>query len=348
MNEKTEQPTQKKLRDARKKGQVAKSKEVVSAATLVLVFGLMMALMSIMLDELREMILKPPEVFALEFEQAANAVLDEVLRISLLILAPFIAGVALMAIVANAGQIGLLFAAESIKPKLDNLNPAKGIKKIFGKKNLVEFLKSTVKIVFLSVLLFLVIRGSLADLVKIPSCGITCVPPVLGKLLVQVIQYTIAAYVIVAAADFAFEKYQFTEEQKMTKDEVKREFKESEGDPHVKGHRKQFAQELIQSDSDDRVRKSSAVVTNPIHYAVAIDYRQGETPLPIVRAKGQNITAQRMVQVAQQAGVPVLQNVPVARGLFDGGEIDQYIPSDMIEAVAEVLRFVQELEDERR
>jgi len=345
MNEKTEQPTPKKLRDARKKGQVAKSKEVSSAATLVVVFGLMIALMAGIVQSLQTMILAPTRVYDLQFEQAASAVLDEVLQTPLYILAPFIGGVAVIGILANAGQFGLLFSPSSIQPKLSNVDPAAALKKMVSKKNLFEFLKSALKIAFLSLLLFILIRSSIHDLVKLPSCTIVCVPAVLEQLLIRVIQYTVAAFVIVAAADFAYQKWSFTEEMKMTKDEVKREYKESEGDPHIKGKRKQFAQELVQADSDERVRKSSVVVTNPTHIAVALDYRPGATPLPIVRLIGEGFRAKRMVDVAKQNDIPVMQNVPVARGLREDANVDQYIPSDMIEAVAEILRFVEELKE---
>ena len=348
MSDKTEQPTPKKLRDARKKGQVAKSKEVVSAALLVVIFGLMIAFMGAVLTELGDMILAPATVYDLEFEQAASALLDEVLWTMFLVLVPFIAATALVGILGNVAQVGLLFSSTSVQPKLSNLNPGAAVKKIFSKNNLVEFLKSVVKIGFLSLLLFLVVRNAIGELVQLPACTVDCVPAILGVLLIRVMQYTIAAFVLVAAADYAWQKYSFIQQHKMTKDEVKREYKESEGDPHVKGARRQFAAELVQQQSDERVKRSSVVVTNPTHIAVALEYTRGKTPLPLVRQTGEGIRARRMVQIAKRHAVPVMQNVPVARGIFENGNIDQYIPSDMVQAVAEVMRFVQELNREPR
>lgn len=157
---------------------------------------------------------------------------------------------------------------------------------------------------------------------------------------------TVAAFVVIAAADFVFQKWKFTKDQKMSKEEVKKEYKESEGDPHIKGKRKQFAQELVQSNQEAAVRKSKVVVTNPIHLAIALDYRKGETPLPIIRAMGQNLQAKRIVQIAEEEGIPVMQNVPLAHGLFEDGKVNQYIPVDLMQEVAEVLRYVFESESE--
>lgn len=344
MSEKTEQPTPKKLRDVRKKGQVAKSKEVASAALITTAFMLLFALMPTFVEELSGMILFPSRFYETEFELAANVVSDHVIRTALLIFGPIVAAVALVGIISNIAQFGVLMSAEAIKPKLSNLNPGAAVKRVFGKKNLVEFLKSAIKIAFLSILLLIVIRNSLADLVKLPHCGLECLPVILGKLLWQVVIYTVAAFVIIAGADFAYQKWQFLSENKMTKDEVKREYKESEGDPHIKGKRRQFAQELTQASSDEKVRKSTVVVTNPTHIAVALDYRENETPLPVVAAMGQDLRARRIIQVAQQAGVPIMQNVPLARGLYETATVNQYIPSDLIEPVVEVLKWVRDLE----
>jgi len=348
MSDKTEPPTHKKLQDARKKGQVAKSKEVSSAALIAASFGVLFAFMPHFVGEIQRMILVPSRFYDAEFELAANAVLSEVLLTSLLVIAPILAIVVVVAIVSNMAQVGMLFTSEPLKPKLSNLNPGHGIKKMFGMKNLVEFLKSAFKIAFLALLLFIVIRAGLQDLVKVPHCGVTCIPTVLGSLLFQVMIYTVAAFVIIAAADFVYQKAHFMKEQRMSKEEVKKEYKEMEGDPHIKGKRKQFHQELLQSDTDQAVRSSKVVVTNPTHIAVALDYREGETPLPLITAMGKGLQAKRIVKIAQEAGIPIMQNVPVARGLVENGRLNQYIPADMIEAVAEVLIWVRELEEERK
>ena len=347
MSDKTEPPTQKKLRDARKKGQVIKSKEVSSAALLATVFFAVSAFMPTYIDEIHKMILVPTAFYEAEFEYSANAVMMAVVQSALLIFGPIVAMVAVVGVVANMAQVGMLFSAESLKPKLSNLNPASGLKKIFALKNLIEFIKSLFKIAFLSILIFLVIRSSIRELVKIPHCGFDCILPVASTLFFQIMIYTVATFIVLAAADYVFQRWQFMKDQKMSKDEVKKEYKESEGDPHIKGKRKQFAQELVQANQEAGVRRSKVVVTNPIHLAIALDYRQGETPLPIITAMGKNLQAKRIVQIAEEEGIPVMQNVPLAHSLFETGKANEYIPSDLIADVAEVLRWVMELERER-
>ncbi|MEM6546623.1 MAG: type III secretion system export apparatus subunit SctU [Pseudomonadota bacterium] len=348
MNDKTEPPSQKKLRDARKKGQVVKSKEISSAAQLTVALAMLFAFMPHYVSEVQRMILLPSAFYEAEFGFAANAVMEDVTQIAFSIFAPIVIVVAVVGAVANLAQFGLLFSTESLKPKLSNLSPASGIKKIIALKNLIEFLKSTIKIVFLSLLIYLVIRDLVHEVVKIPHCGVQCIPSILGAIFIRIMIYTIAAFVIIAAADYLFQRMQFMKEQKMTKDEVKREYKESEGDPHIKGKRKQMAQEIAMSDTEEKVKNSKVVVTNPIHLAIALDYRKGETPLPIIRAMGADLQAKRIVQLAEKHGVPIMQNVPLAHGLFDTGDVGQYIPTDLMKEVAEVLRWVMQFEAERQ
>lgn len=344
MSDKTEEPTPKKLRDARKKGQAAKSKDAAAAVQMTVIFAVLLGVMGTSLAKLSEMITFPTKFYEAEFKGAVDAVMHQTFNISASILTPIIASAFAAAVIGNVAQTGFMVSQEALKPKFDSLNPANSVKKIFGMSNLIEFLKSAIKIAFLSLLLYLIIKNSLNDLVKIPACGLNCIMPLLSHLIVQVFLYTIVAFILVAGADFAFQKWEFNKQQKMTKEEVKQEYKESEGDPHIKGQRKQLHKELLQSQAEDRTRDSKVVVTNPIHLAVALDYREGETPLPIIAAMGEGGYAKRIVQIAKDEGIPIMQNIPVARGLFEKGNIEQYIPSDMIESVAEVLRYVQDLE----
>ena len=345
MAEKTEQPSPKKLRDARKKGQVASSKEVASAALILAIFALLWGMSGYYLSKFEEMILLPTTYLGSDFEYSLEQVVNGMLLLMAYLIAPLLAVVVLVAVLAYTAQFGILFALQSLKPDIKKLNPMSGIKKIFSIKNLIEFLKSIIKIVFLSILLFLVIRNSLDDLLKIPDCGLECIPLVLGTLLKHLIINAAFAFIIIAAADFAIQKFQHTKSLKMTKDEVKREFKESEGNPEIKGKRRQLHQELMSQQTTNAVKNSTVVVTNPTHIAIALEYKDGATPLPIIRAKGENLNAKRIIEVAKENGIPIMENVPLARALNERSEIDQYIPSDLIEAVAEVLRWVQQLED---
>lgn len=346
MAEKTEQPSPKKLRDARKKGQVASSKEIASAALILAIFTFLWAMSGFYLVKFQEMILLPIQYYSTDFKSSLEQEMNGLLLIMAQLIVPVLVLVILIAVMAYIAQFGILFALESLKPDLKKLNPMQGIKKIFSLKNLIEFLKSIIKIVFLSILLFLVIRNNLDNLIKIPDCGLKCIPLVLGALMGQLIISSAFAFIVIAAADFSFQKFQHIKQLKMTKDEVRREYKEMEGNPEIKSKRRHLHQEMMSQQVVNSVKRSTVVVTNPTRIAIALEYRDGETPLPIIRAKGENLNAKRIIEIARENGIPIMENVPLARTLHEESSIDQYIPADLIEAVAEVLRWVEQLKNQ--
>ncbi|MDQ5908186.1 MAG: Flagellar biosynthetic protein FlhB [Pseudomonadota bacterium] len=349
MSEKTEQPTPKKLRDARNKGQVASSKDLVSGVIMITLFSFLWISSDFYYHQFKELILLPTLFIGpgFDFGYGLQEVLNGILIIMIKMILPPLGLVVIVAIAAHMFQFGLLLAFESLKPDLNKLNPLEGIKKIFAMKNLIELLKSVLKIAFLTILLYYVIRNNLADLLKTPECGLRCVPLVLGAVMKDLVVNTAFALIVIAGADFAFQKFQFIKQLKMSKDEIKQEYKEMEGDPHIKSKRKHLHQEMLSQNMTNSVKKSTVVVTNPTRIAIALEYREGETPLPIVRAKGQNLIAKRIIEIAQQEGIPIMENVPLARALHEQASVDQYIPSDLIQAVAEVLRWVAQLQNQR-
>lgn len=341
--EKTELPTPKKLRDARNKGQVANSKDVGSTALLVALFVYFLAAWDWMFQILQEMLVLPAEFYNQPFGDALHSVLDGVVGRMLQLLLPLLGLMMAIGVAANFFQVGALLVFEPVKPDLSKLNPVSKLKQMFSMKNFMEFVKSTFKVIFLSVLIYLVIREAIPSLMMIPYSGLPGVMSILKAVMFQVAIYTSLAYGVIAVFDFAFQKYQHAKGLMMSKDEVKREFKEMEGDPTIKGKRKQLHREMVMSDTVEKVKKSTVLVTNPTHYAVAIQYEQGETPLPLVLAKGEGLLAKRMIEVAKREGIPIMQNVPLARSLYADGDVNQYIPKQFIEPVAEVLRWVQQL-----
>lgn len=349
MSEKTEQPTPKKLRDARNKGQVASSKDLVSGAVMIALFAFLWIASGFYYSQFKELILLPTMFIGpgFDFGYGLQQALNGLLIIMIKMIAPPLALVAIVVIAAHMFQFGLLLAFESLKPDLKKLNPFEGIKKIISLKNLIELLKSILKISFLAILLYSVIRNNLGDLLKMPECGLRCVPLMLGAVMKDLVVNTMFALVVIAGADFAFQKFQFIKQLKMSKDEVKQEYKEMEGDPHIKSKRRHLHQEMLSQNMANSVKKSTVVVTNPTRIAIALEYREGETPLPIVRAKGENLLAKRIIEIAQQEGIPIMENVPLARALHEQAVVDQYIPADLIQAVAEVLRWVAQLEKQR-
>ncbi|MDR1595612.1 MAG: type III secretion system export apparatus subunit SctU [Puniceicoccales bacterium] len=346
--EKTEMPTPKRLRDARKKGQVSKSTDVNSTAILIGIFSYIGAGWGRHMEILSDMVALPVAYMAEDFKMSYPNVLVGVFLHILKIVLPAIGICMLMAIVANCAQIGFLLTFEPIKPDIKKINPAEKLKQIFSKKNLFEFLKSSLKITFLGILIYKVIKNVIRDLLLLPFCGLHGIIDILGPIMRRFAYNVIFAYVVVACIDFVFQKRNFMSKMKMSKDEIKREYKESEGDPHIKGKRKQLHREMVEQDAPRKTKQASALVTNPEHIAVAIyyDFKNQGTSLPIILASGQGAIAEEMIRVARENGIPIMRNVPLAHALLDVGEVMTFIPTELIEPVAEVLRWVYEMKEQ--
>ena len=211
-------------------------------------------------------------------------------------------------------------------------------------KNLFELVKNLIKVTVLGGVVYMVLRDYLPMLFSMPESGIGAMWKVTGTAVNDLVLIAAGAFCIIAALDYLYQRYKYNQNHMMSKDEVKREYKESEGDPHIKSKRKQLHKEMLAQNSLDNVRKAKVLVTNPTHYAVALDYEKDRTPLPVVLAKGEGYLAQRMMEVAKQEGIPIMRNVPLARALYRDGTENAYIPQDLIGPVAEVLRWVQSLE----
>ncbi len=343
--EKTEQPTPKKERDARQKGQVARSQEVVTTISL---FGVLLTMWALGSDTWARLISLMDIVAGLAAtgdSTALSAGLSAVYSQSIAILMPILGVTILLAIAGNYIQVGSLFSFETITPKLEKISIIKGVKRIFSMKQVVEMLKSIFKIVFLSTLLYFVVKNAIGPYMVAINCEMICISNVTVAVLWQVMVLTALAFVIVAGLDFMYQRHSHTKSLMMSKDEVKREYKESEGDPIVKGARKQLAQEMIMGDVKKQVPKASAVVVNPTHFAVAIRYQEGQTPLPIIVAKGRDHLAYEIRAEAELAGVPIFRNVSLARQLFADCDVDDYVPDELFGIVAEILAWVQRNEE---
>ena len=343
--EKTEQPTPKKLRDARKKGQVAKSKEVSGTFGLIAVLSLLWYMSDTIISTIIDMVVLPTTVYNEPFAQALKVVAHGLLEKTMTLLLPLIAVAAFAAILGNIMQFGFLIAGESVKPDIKKINPVEGFKKIFALKNLVEFFKSIFKIVFLSFVVYYVIYSSLVDMVNIPHCGRDCIMPVAGHLIKKLLLYAIVAFMVIAVLDYLFERYNFMKQNRMTKDEVKREHKESEGSPEIKVKRRELHQEIL--NQAENTGKSDVVIKNPTHLAIGLRYRQGQTPLPMVTVKGRGGHARFIIKIAEKEGIPVLENVPLAHALFHLN-ITDFIPGELVEPVAEVFRWVQDIKEQEQ
>ena len=203
-------------------------------------------------------------------------------------------------------------------------------------------MKSIIKVTLLTTLIVFVLYINLNNLMQIPYCNEHCIFPILEKLLREILFFFFLGVIIIAIADFFFEKSQYVKELMMTKDEVKREHKEMEGDPQIKSKRKQIHREMNNSENTpDSVKKSNVVVTNPTHLAIGLYYEKDKTPLPIITCKGKEKQAEQIKKYAEEFGIPVLQKVPLARALMSKGKEHDYIPSELIQPVAEVILWLE-------
>lgn len=347
MSEKTEPPSQKKIRDARQRGEVAKSKDFTQTALVVALFGYFLASGKQLFEDMGRIMLMPMNFIATDFRTAASMLFEQILLQAVWLLLPTLLIVIALGIFCEAVQTGMNISFEALKPSAKKINPIANAKNMVSAKNLVEFLKSTLKILALSAILYNLILDSIPTLLGLAWGDVAGLGLVMGQLVKTMIVYTATAYTVIALADLAWQRHSYTKGLMMSKDEVKQEYKGMEGDPHIKGQRKQLHMEMMQNDAVNSSRKASVVVTNPTHLAIALRYDEETTPLPVVLAKGEGALAERMIEAAREAGVPVMQNIPLARALYEQAQLDQYIPSDLIEPVATVLRLVRELADER-
>ncbi|MEJ1965590.1 MAG: type III secretion system export apparatus subunit SctU [Gammaproteobacteria bacterium] len=345
--EKTEQPTHKKLRDARRKGQVAHSKDFTQTALILALFGYLIAAGPGLARGLAELLVMPMDLLQYPFRTALEILVGQMLRNAVLLMLPFLGIVLGIGILAETLQVGILFSFEAIKPSGKKLNVAANAKNMFSKKSLVEFLKNCLKVGFLGALLYVIVRKELAHMLDLPHAGVAGVGVAIVDLLKVLIVNVAVVYLVLGLADLLYQRFAYKKQLMMSKDEVKREYKEAEGDPHIKGARRHLHQELLQSGMVEKTRKASVVVTNPTHVAVALYYDDEETPLPVVLAKGTDLVAQRIIQIAREEGIPVMQNIPLARALNERAQIDQYVPSELLEPIAEVLRLVRQLAAQR-
>lgn len=345
--EKTEQPTPKRLRDSRQKGQVSRSQDVTTGALMAATFATVAISWEWFLRETKEMILLPTAFYTQPFPQAFEAVAYGVLTKALVLSLPVVLVGFLAGFVASFAQVGPLLSFEPVKPELKKLNPIEKAKQIFAAKNFVEFLKSALKVLVIGLIVTLIVRSSIDGLTRLPYGGESALLASIAPLMKALAINVTLCYIAIAGFDYFFQRFQHIKQLKMSKDEVKREYKESEGDPLIKGKRKQLHQELIAGNQVQRTRQASVVVTNPTHLAVAIHYDEKDNALPKVLAKGEDHVARRMIEAAREEGIPVMQNIPLARALYADVAVDRYIPSELIEPMAEVLRWVKEYREQR-
>jgi flagellar biosynthesis protein FlhB len=344
--EKTEEPTPQKLKQARDKGQISKSQDAVQALCFVGVFSVLGLTIGSLSDQLMELLVSNFDAATRQGDLSTVVeVTEDAIWSTLKYSMPAAGAAFVFALFANYMQVGFIFTAHPLKPDIKKINPVTGLKNMFNKKKLVELIKQVVKFSLVSWVTYGAIRDSVRDVVLSARMDLGSAMQVGGNIIFNISVRVAALFAIVAAIDFFWQRHAFKKDMMMSKYDIKQEFKQSEGDPQMKAERKALAEELIMHGSIENVSNADAVITNPAHIAIAIRYDNEKDGAPKIVAKGLRKNAEKIKEIAKEAGVPILRNVPLAQAL-NKLDMDEEIPEELFEAVAEVLNFVYELKQE--
>ncbi len=341
--EKTEEPTGKKLSDARDKGQVAKSQELNAAFILFVGFWAMKVLGSFTYREIADY---TTYIFGhLNTTVDTETVMRLFLGIVMVLLKtsfPIMVAIMLVGLAINLVQVGWHFTTQPLEFDLSKLNPINGFGKIFSKRSLMELVKSLFKILIIGLFLYENMKDELLHMPKLIYLDLAASMTLIADLIFMMAFKICAIFFVLAILDYMYQKWEHHENLKMTKQEVKEEFKQMEGDPQIKGKIKQKQREMAMSRMMREVPQADVIVTNPTHFAVALKYADGMRA-PMVVAKGQDLVALRIKDVARETGVVIVENKPLARALYASVEIGGTVPPELYKAVAEVLAYVYHL-----
>lgn len=347
MAEKTEKATPKKLRDARQKGQVAKSQDFSSAFTFVVSIASVLILADQIYERLSSYMITMFELAKHpgEFSSNVGAFCIQAIVVIAHCSFPTLVLTLIVGVFVNFIIVGPLFSLEVIIPKIDKLNPINNLKNLFKMKTLFELLKSLFKITGAIVIVYYTMKQAVPEIlgsVNYPIIGIlTIFSSFLFKLIIRIGIF----YTIVAIADLVYQRRNFANEMKMEKFEVKQEYKDTEGDPHIKSRRRQTAHEIAYQEGPRSVKRAKTVITNPTHIAVALEYDEAIHHAPKILTMGQGIIAEKIISAAIDNHIPIMRNVTLAQTLYSTGKVGQFIPEGAYQAVAEILRWLKGLEE---
>lgn len=347
MSDKTEEPTPKKKKDARKQGNIAKSAEVNKAMTFIAILVVIYMMSGSIISELQGFIVN---ILSGDFSMTMN---DNTIRILMFkvmmsfmkIVLPISLIIMVFGILGSLIQTGLFFSMESLKPKFSKLNPLTGLKNMFSMKAIVNLIKSMVVICIMIYLGYSFMSKNFEGIIKSGDIYLPYMFNIVLDLIKSILTSITLAVAVVAVLDYGYEKFSHKKGLKMTKQEVKEEYKQMEGDPHIKGKIKQKQRQMANQRMMQAVPSSTVIVTNPTHISIAIRYEQGKDTTPIVVAKGADEVAFRIREIAKSHEIPIIENVPLARLIYKEVDIDQEIPEEMYKAVAEVLVAVYKIKN---
>ncbi|MFM7389374.1 MAG: flagellar biosynthesis protein FlhB [Vampirovibrionales bacterium] len=336
-----------KLRQLREQGQVIKSRDLSQGVLLTVVFTLLINLMPMIWDVLKQMFIAFFDLIPNKTIAQAGWPLLLMHAVKGLIIGcgPFLLVAALTAILADIGQVGVLFALKVIMPKFDKLNPINGIKGIFSKRTIIDLLKNLIKISILGYLAYGSFQKHLGEMLNSGQGDDPMVILfILGNILKDFIYLALGAFFVIGAFDYLYQRQKFLNDQKMSLKEVKDEYKQSEGDPMVKHMLKAKRMQLVMGRHLEAVPNADVIVTNPIHVAVALAYKPAEMESPKVIAKGAELFAEKIKDIAREHNIPIVENALVAQTLYKVVDLEMDIPPDLYQAVAEILLFAWKLQ----
>lgn len=347
MSDKTEEPTPKKKKDARKQGNIAKSAEVNKAMTFIAILVVIYMMSGSIISELQGFIVN---ILSGDFSMTMNDNTIKILMFKVMmsfmkIVLPISLIIMVFGILGSLIQTGLFFSMESLKPKFSKLNPLTGLKNMFSMKAIVNLIKSMVVICIMIYLGYSFMSKNFEGIIKSGDIYLPYLFNIVLDLIKSILTSITLAVAVVAALDYGYEKFIHKKGLKMTKQEVKEEYKQMEGDPHIKGKIKQKQRQMANQRMMQAVPSSAVIVTNPTHISIAIRYEQGKDTTPIVVAKGVDEVAFRIREIAKSHDIPIIENVPLARLIYKEVDIDQEIPEEMYKAVAEVLVAVYKIKN---
>ena len=349
--EKTEEPTSKKLSDARNEGQVAKSKEVTSAFEMLAAFLMMRFFIqyigTVLVGNIYDIYSQIPMYVKLyeghiQSQTFRMLFVQSLLRI-LQIIAPFLIVGFLVAFITNLLQVKWKVTTKPLKPKFSKLNPVNGFKRFFSPNSLVELVKSVLKLALIGYVVKSYLEKNMPPIFQLYDISLNQGIVQVGILVINLGIRISLFYMLIAAADYVYQKIKFKKDMKMTKQEVKDEYKNAEGDPQVKSKQRQRMMEASRRRMMQQLPEADVVITNPTHYAVAIKYEPELYDAPFVVAKGADYLAQKIKDVAKENRIEIVENKPLARMLYANVDVGSVVPPELYQAVAEVLAFVYHL-----
>ncbi|MBR1396463.1 MAG: flagellar biosynthesis protein FlhB [Selenomonadaceae bacterium] len=345
--EKTEEPTEKRRRDAKAKGQVARSQELNTAFVLLVGFFLVKILWEYIYTNIAEYTIY---IYSHLAQSTSVESIREIFLGIMLLLAktafPIMVSILIIGLAINIYQVGLMFNLERLSFNLNKLNPINGFGRIFSKRSLVELVKSLFKIAIIGSFLYLYLKDQIPFMPYFIYFDLAKSLEEIAKVIFNMVFQVIAIIIIMAIADYSYQKWQTTQDLKMTKQEVKDEYKQMEGDPQIKGKIKQKQRQMAMMRMMQEVPKADVIITNPTHLAIALMYKSGMVA-PLVVAKGQDVVAERIKQIARENKVTIVENKPLARALYTSVQVGDMVPHELYQAVAEVLAYVYRLKNRK-